>query len=394
MMRMKIVIVLVVLAVFSLSFSYAAEPEKIEKVVATGIGINLDKAKQNAIRNAVEQVIGTYVSSDTLVQNNQVIKDQILSYSGGFIKEMKVLSEEKTDDGLFSTKIEALVISTKLKRKIESLNIATKKVEGESLFGEASSRVETQKSAQQILDGTLSKFPGAAYSFEIGKPSILGTNPNSGRARVSIPIVLKWDEAYLGELKSTLSQVAEREMSSTGMDSFDRGNNRRYRQGNKIVCLTKTNSMKRGYADTCYILGDQNRSAKRVGRKITFKSRASSDENIPGLDFSSNSFIHNSYSNIPIKVIFKDVNGNIKDTSVYNVTTRDWRENTFDILNAQPTMRKQLSSAVGAPNEFWRNSGPVIIVTDGKFRINPEIDLDINLIKSISKIEVSVSAPE
>lgn len=117
MMRMKIVGVLVVIAVFTLSFSYAAEPEKMAKVIATGVGIDLDKAKQNAIRNAVEQVIGTYVSSDTLVQNNQVIKDQILSYSGGYVKETKVLSEEKTDDGLFTTKIEALVISTKIRKK-------------------------------------------------------------------------------------------------------------------------------------------------------------------------------------------------------------------------------------------------------------------------------------
>jgi hypothetical protein len=29
--------------------------------VITGIGVDIDKAKQNAIRNAVEQVIGTYV---------------------------------------------------------------------------------------------------------------------------------------------------------------------------------------------------------------------------------------------------------------------------------------------------------------------------------------------
>jgi len=392
---MKIVVVLVVIAVFTLSFSYAAEPEKMAKVIATGVGIDLDKAKQNAIRNAVEQVIGTYVSSDTLVQNNQVIKDQILSYSGGYVKETKVLSEEKTDDGLFTTKIEALVISTKIRKKIESLNIAVKKVEGESLFGEAFSRVESQKSAQQILDSTLSKFPEAAYTFDIGKPSILGTNPNSGIARVSIPIVLKWDEAFLAELKGTLSKVAGLEMSSAEIDSFERGSNRNYKYGNKIVCLAKTNGIKKGYADVCFILGNQSGSgSKRVNKKMSSISRDRSDELTPRLDFSSKSLISKRYDNIPITLIFKNVNGDIKDTTVYELITRDWIENVSAILNAQGSMKKQLSMSVGAPNEFWRNSGPILIVTDGEFRITPEVDLDINLIKSISKIEVSVKASE
>ncbi len=47
---------------------YSQEPEKIEKVIATGVGIDFEKAKQNAIRNAIEQVVGTYVTSDTMVK--------------------------------------------------------------------------------------------------------------------------------------------------------------------------------------------------------------------------------------------------------------------------------------------------------------------------------------
>lgn len=74
------------LLILSTTVIHAEEPEKTEKVVATGYGVNADKAKENAVRNAVEQVIGTYVTSDTIVKNSQLVKDEILSFSGGYVK--------------------------------------------------------------------------------------------------------------------------------------------------------------------------------------------------------------------------------------------------------------------------------------------------------------------
>src|SRR3989338_876819 len=168
-MSLRIALFLLVLLVFVSTIGYAEEAEKIEKVVTTGIGVDIDRAKQNAIRNAVEQVIGSYVSSDTIVKNSQLLKDEILSYSGGYLKEMKIISQGQNDDGLFAVQIEAVVVSTKLKRKIESLNIATKKVEGKSLFGEAASKINKQKDASGLLKNILSKYPQAAYDIKVGK---------------------------------------------------------------------------------------------------------------------------------------------------------------------------------------------------------------------------------
>jgi len=89
--KCSIIFIVLSLLVLSLSIAQADEPEKTEKIVASGIGVDMDKAKQNAIRNAVEQVIGTYVSSDTIVQNSTLLKDEVLSFSGGYVKDTKIL---------------------------------------------------------------------------------------------------------------------------------------------------------------------------------------------------------------------------------------------------------------------------------------------------------------
>lgn len=65
--------------------------------LATAKGIGMSEARtiaiQDAQRNAVEQAVGTMVSSETLVENYVVIKDKILTRSQGYIRKYDVLSE-------------------------------------------------------------------------------------------------------------------------------------------------------------------------------------------------------------------------------------------------------------------------------------------------------------
>ena len=50
-----------------------------ETVVVNGSGINREAAINDAKRNAVEKVVGTYISSITITNNSCVLKDEILS---------------------------------------------------------------------------------------------------------------------------------------------------------------------------------------------------------------------------------------------------------------------------------------------------------------------------
>ena len=84
---------LLILSATVLSQTYSGGPVDLpyQEVIANGRGaiINNDLAKAeddavaSALRNAVEQVIGTMVQSDVLVQNYQTIEDRIYSQSRG-----------------------------------------------------------------------------------------------------------------------------------------------------------------------------------------------------------------------------------------------------------------------------------------------------------------------
>ena len=55
-----------------------------ETVVVIGSGTNREAAINDAKRNAVEKVVGSYISSTTVVNNSYVLKDEI--YSKAYIE--------------------------------------------------------------------------------------------------------------------------------------------------------------------------------------------------------------------------------------------------------------------------------------------------------------------
>src|SRR6516164_7487637 len=54
-----------------------------DRVIAEGVGTTADDALRDAFRAAVRQTVGTMVDAETLVKNDTVISDKVLTYSDG-----------------------------------------------------------------------------------------------------------------------------------------------------------------------------------------------------------------------------------------------------------------------------------------------------------------------
>ncbi|MBI3074039.1 MAG: flagellar assembly protein T N-terminal domain-containing protein [Deltaproteobacteria bacterium] len=79
-----------------------------------------DAAIEQALRTAVEQTVGTFVSSESRVENFQLLDDRIYTKSRGYIRKYDVLSESP-DGNVLSVKIRAVVAVGKLKGDLDSL---------------------------------------------------------------------------------------------------------------------------------------------------------------------------------------------------------------------------------------------------------------------------------
>lgn len=101
----------------------ALEGEK--KIVADGYGATPDLALEKALQNAVEQAAGAYVSSITEIENDEIVKDEVLSLSHGFIKEHRKLSESKFDDE-YKVVVAAIIVEKQMIKSLEASGVKVK----------------------------------------------------------------------------------------------------------------------------------------------------------------------------------------------------------------------------------------------------------------------------
>jgi len=105
--------------------------DEAKEVIATGLGGGKpakarDDALNDALRKAVEQGVGAYVSSESLVENLILIEDRIYSESRGFVESYKIL-KEKRSDGITEVEISAIVKMAQLAKELAAIGIIISK---------------------------------------------------------------------------------------------------------------------------------------------------------------------------------------------------------------------------------------------------------------------------
>lgn len=96
-------------------FLLAPSPSGAEVVTAKGFSfyepgremIAREKALDEAKRAAIEAAMGTAIESRTVVENFEVVKDQIFSRAAGYLTDLQIIEEAKTDLGTYEVTIQA-----------------------------------------------------------------------------------------------------------------------------------------------------------------------------------------------------------------------------------------------------------------------------------------------
>lgn len=118
-------ILLFVLYYFALERPAWAEMMTAEGVVAvTGenMAIFREKAIDDALRRAVEQAVGTMISSDTMTNNFQVVHDKILAQTSGYVKNYQIIKEGRVGQE-FRVTVMADVGRDNLQRTLDALGL-------------------------------------------------------------------------------------------------------------------------------------------------------------------------------------------------------------------------------------------------------------------------------
>ncbi len=105
---------LLILTLFMQSINLFGADENLVTLTVNGEGETKEIATHNALRNAIEQTFGVFISSNTQILNEELVKDEIISISNGSIQSFDILSETLLSPVNIVVSLKAIVSVTNL----------------------------------------------------------------------------------------------------------------------------------------------------------------------------------------------------------------------------------------------------------------------------------------
>ena len=107
-----------------ISFQIEAQEDKTVTLTVSGTGKTLEEAKTNALRSAIEQAFGAFISSKTEILNDNLVKDEVVSVSNGNIQKYDIVSQVEIPNSGYAMTLNATVSISKLTSFAQSKGVS------------------------------------------------------------------------------------------------------------------------------------------------------------------------------------------------------------------------------------------------------------------------------
>ncbi len=284
--------------------------DKTVTLVVYGTATNQEEAIKIALRSAIEQAYGTFVSANTQIVNDELVRDEIVSVTSGNVEKYSIISSENDPDGKISVSVKATVSIGKLLQFAQSKG-ATAELAGATFAMNIKMRRLNKENEYQAICQMLDKMIKISelnlfdYTIKNGNPQLVkGEQDLYG---IPTQIIVTPNNNYTNlvhEFKSTIESLS---LSSKEQEEYKNSNEKffRYDKGyNDVQIKGFTNS-------EGWILNGLSSFALRNSLKQSEEIRSKLEQLKINIWKSSMSFkISDNLGNssYPIKVNYKGVN--------------------------------------------------------------------------------------
>jgi len=184
-------------------FSLAAQNGPVT-VEATARGPSAAEARKAAIVAALRKVVGEYVEADVVIANDEVVKDEILSFSNAGGVESEQVGEPKLVGDEVEVTMRVTVEPKPLVARVKGAAKAGAKLDGAALAAEIAAAKDDYKAKTRVLEKAFAELPDAFMTIRIvdseGNDTtgidreLVEIDRGTGNATITIPIVLGFDK--------------------------------------------------------------------------------------------------------------------------------------------------------------------------------------------------------
>lgn len=183
------------------------DTRRVYYIEVEGHGATPTEARDNGFRLAVEQALGTLISSETEVVNGRVQRDEIISYAAGFVDAFDLVDTTTTAQGQTQVRMKVWVGRSALSDRLLNRSERAGQVDGARATVQLQTLNQERVTGDRLLQQVLTDFPKRAFDIDL-KPTDLVRQNRS--AQMELNFTVKWNQDYLRSLWTALEATAHR----------------------------------------------------------------------------------------------------------------------------------------------------------------------------------------
>jgi hypothetical protein len=140
-----------------------AQPDADTVIVdVQGLGKDAQSAEKNALYSAVEQAVGSYLDSETVIKNEELIHERLLTVAQGFVQKYEVLvpaKERKDGSGIWDVQIRAEVRKSEVGAALRAAGLMQIAADGTAAWAAQITKLKSREDAMALLEKVIPKIP-------------------------------------------------------------------------------------------------------------------------------------------------------------------------------------------------------------------------------------------
>ena len=180
--------------------------EKTYYIEVEGLGTTPDESKNNGFKLAVEQAVGSIISSESVSVNNRLNRDEIISYASGYVTKFEVVDVARDNLG-YHTRLKIWIKRSVIANRLLHQSTLAKEINGSQASVSLDSIIYERNQGDKLVFQVLNDFYSKGMNIQT-KPASISLDEYR-LANLTIPFRLSWDKNYLNSLNAALSATAQ-----------------------------------------------------------------------------------------------------------------------------------------------------------------------------------------
>jgi hypothetical protein len=184
------------------------DSKKIFYIEVESSGATFDAAKNEGFRLAVEQAVGSLVTSEAQSRNGAMVRQETISYSSGYVDRFEIVerTEVQAPRSKTTVRMKVWVGHSAIADRLLYQSTSSTNVDGSRAAAAASTVLQERKTGDQLASAVLADFPKRA--FDVTADSVRISLDRNRQVQLEVPYRIRWNYQYLMSLAETLSATA------------------------------------------------------------------------------------------------------------------------------------------------------------------------------------------